>query len=320
MDKLANTIRLYQRIMPDAQKPMDSVTLRKLRVWLSDDVATLAEGFAQRPSFRERAVWPVRALRAGSDSAERRVIDALEAAFVDSARAYAKLLKNKRMLTQLKASFPPRLGVIGESVEVSGSGPTRILSRQTGSIDEFAIEASQLQDLCDRRRGSVALVNVEDYFEPRQELCSSEDGRRIQVGTHIVSMTPELHPVGNFILQSAIRRLEIHLQLLTSVRSKIAQALRILGPPYRDDDVAQAAWDRLQVQVKVFRQTFQSGQEVGLRNACIILTQVYAAFHSAPNLDWLRCRSGSARKAKVSCNNACVALAAANCLSVSSAP
>ena len=287
MDQLTPAIRLFQQLLPDPKQLVDAARLRKLRVWLSDDVGKVADELSRRPAFREHASWVVRRLQNGSDSAERHVVDKLEAATSNVARAYAKLLGNERILTQLQSRFPPRPHVTGETVKIAGNGAPRVLDRRSGLIDESAMEVSQLQHLCRRGTRAFVLVNVNDYFEPQQEFVRGEDGRHIQSATVIVSMTPELHPVGNFVLQSANRRLEGLIALLTRIRGKVATTLRTLGRTYAGEAIAEAAWDRLQSHLDIYRRTFQSGRENDMRNACMALTQIYAAFHPAPDLDWL---------------------------------
>lgn len=287
MDQLTPAIRLFRQTLPKSKPLVDTVTLRKLRVWLGDDVGKLVDELSRRPAFREYAAWVVRSLQNGSDSEERKVIDSLEAALIDVARAYAKLLGNERVLTRLQTLFPPSPHVISETVEIAGNGAPRVLERETGLINETAMEISQLRHLCSRGGKEYALVKIDDYFEPQQQFVQGEDGHRIQSATAIVSMTPELHPVGNFVLQTANRRLEELLELLTKIRRKVTASIRDLGKAYKGQENAEAAWERLQDQLAVYRRTFQSGRENDLRNACIVLTQIYAAFHPAPDLDWL---------------------------------
>lgn len=287
MDQLTPAIRLFRQIVSEPKQLVDAVTLRKLRVWLSDDVGKVVDELSRRPTFREHAAWITHVLRNGSDSDERRIVDDLEAALRDVGKAYAKLLGNGRILTHLYARFPPVSHVTSETVEVAGNGRPRVLDRQLGLIDESALEVFQLRHYYRQGSKGYALIKVDDYFEPRQEFVLGDDGRRVQSGALIVGLTPELHPVGNFILQSADRRLEQLLQLLTTIRRKVSTAIRDLGRTYAGQAVAEAAWDRLQNKVNSFRRTFQTGRENDLRNACIVLTQIYAAFHRAPDLDWL---------------------------------
>ncbi len=287
MDQLSPAIRLFRQTLPKSKPLVDAVTLRKLRVWLSDDVGKLVDELSRRPAFREYSAWVIHSLQNGSASEERQVVDSLEAALSDVAMAYVKLLGNERIRTRLQTLFPPRPHVTSESVEIAGNGAPRVLKRETGLIDESALEMSQLQHFRSRGSKEYALVNVHDYFEPRQKFVRSEDGRPIQFATAIVSVTPELHPVGNFVLQTANRRLKELLELLTTIRRKVTVSIRDLGISYKGQANAEAAWDRLQNQLAIYHRTFQSGRENDLRNACMVLTQIYAAFHPAPDLDWL---------------------------------
>ena len=287
MDQITPAIRLFRQIALEPNELVNAVALRKLRVWLSHDVGRVVDELSRRPTFREHAGWVIHSLRNGSNSEERRVVDRLESALQDAAKGYAKLLNNPRITAQLHACFPPRSHNVGETVEIRSDSAPRVLKRRVGLIDESEMEMSQLRHFSNQGSNEYALVRIDDYFEPQQGYVQDQNGTHIQAASHIVSLNPELHPVGNFVLQSANRRLDESLRLLTTIRRKVATAIRELRREYAGQKLVEAAWDRLQSELHVYRATFQSGQKNDLRNACIVLTQIYAAFHPAPDLDWL---------------------------------
>lgn len=106
MDQITPAICLFRQISLEPSELVGASTLRKLRVWLSDDVGRVVDELARRPTFREHAAWVIHALQKDSDSEERRVVNDLEAALHDAAKAYVKLLNNQRITAQLHACFP----------------------------------------------------------------------------------------------------------------------------------------------------------------------------------------------------------------------
>lgn len=287
MDQLTTAIRLFRRISPEPNQLIEAGTLRKLRVWLSDDVGRVVDELSRRPTFRQYAAWAIQSLQENVDTKERRVIDGLEVALRDVEKAYERLLNNQRIAAQLKLSFPPPLCADTETVEIRNSCVPRITHRQLGTFDELAMEISQLRQLNSQAENRYSLINIDDFFGPQQDFARLNGGDLIQTGSLIVSLNPEFHPVGNFVFQSANRRLNESLYLLTSIRHKVETAINQLQREYAGQKVAQYAWDQLQTQLGLYRVTFQRGRENDLRNDCMVLTQIYAAFHPAPDLVWL---------------------------------
>jgi hypothetical protein len=49
----------------------------------------------------------------------------------------------------------------------------------------------------------------------------------------------------------------------------------------------EGAWQRLTEAHEELRRACMSGREFALRDSCIVLTQVFAAYHPDPELTWL---------------------------------
>jgi hypothetical protein len=287
MNEITAVIRLFEQLAPRRVDPWDPVTLRRLKVWLSDDVARVVDGLAGRPAFREQAAWVIRSLEPDCGSIARQVVDRLEQALLSVAKIQSKVLRNDRILAQMRSSFPPRSAVVEEAIEISSDHPRRAVERKMGSFDETEMEVTQLRQLCDQGLPGLRLIKPDDYFDPQPEILGRDGQRILSDGAMIVAFNPELHPVGNFILQCAIRRLEQRLNLLTQIRRKSSVAVSSLGRTYQDHERAEVAWEKLQAELAEFRRVFQSGPDMELRNACVILTQVFAAFHPSPDVSWL---------------------------------
>src|SRR5205814_8310828 len=61
----------------------------ELALWLEQDVCVLVEELVERPDFQVQARWPLEHLRAGADSAERHLVEAVDAGLVASAKRLA---------------------------------------------------------------------------------------------------------------------------------------------------------------------------------------------------------------------------------------
>ncbi len=162
------------------------------------------------------------------------------------------------------------------------------------------------------RRPWIDLVCADDYFSPSRGLnfqvkqVRREEGDTIvepdpargarsthlvirpTPGEFVVGFNPELHPVGDFVTRSMLRRVEVWLSSLSDFRQLCHQALRHVKRGYPAQVDAEAtAWNDLENRVAELRRVCTTAPAASLRDSCIILTQVYTAFHPAPALTWL---------------------------------
>jgi hypothetical protein len=131
------------------------------------------------------------------------------------------------------------------------------------------------------------LVCPEDYFAPQggwmyTQRCPS------QPGEFIVAMNPNLHPGGDFVSRCLWVRVDGLHDTLGRLRAACAPALdppgRTLAGPWAE---VERSWQVLADSVAQLRQACLQGPEQPLRDACILLTQVYAAFQPRPDVAWL---------------------------------
>ena len=285
MSELGFIKRRFKQILPAPVGHVQKPQLRLLKVWLRDDVCPVVGEYAQRPAFRERAAWVVHAIRPGAATKERQEIEAVDAAMVECARNLVKLGSMSRVRAKLVALYPAQTRVVGETVRIDGEDSPHVQSRQSDFVDELALELAQVAALA--KRPWDDLVNVNDYFEPQQEFVETADGQWLQRGEFIVSVNPELHPVGNFVVRCMFQRVNSIVTVLNAVHGKTLHAVRSLDRRYSVQDQVDAAWKAFQASHAAVKETFQTGTENRLRDSCMILTQVYAAFGSSPKLDWL---------------------------------
>ena len=284
MNRLELALRRYQQILP---QPVDHIRLplRDLNVWLTEDVNAVLDENTRRPTFRKHASWPIRALSTGAQSTERGLVDRIDAELVHCGRALLKLAGHRLIERAIVENVPKKQVIVGETVQIDDAGIQR-LSVEYGQSFELEIEQSQIRAIA--KRDWTDLVNVNDYFEPQQQWTQDSDGRSIQHAEGIVSLNPELLPVGNFIVRRLLARVETWFGILKSFRQRCLVALEQVRPDYRKDRTdVESSWSEVLRLHAELERSFRTGPECRLRDACVVSTQIYAAFSPGPDVTWL---------------------------------
>ena len=284
VDRLELALRRYQQILPQPKKHA-RMPLRDLNVWLTEDVNAVLEDYTSRPAFREHASWSIRELSNGSPSSGRVLVDRIDTEFVNCGRALLKLASNQLVERHIVKNVSKEPVVVGETVQIDDAG-TRRISVEFGESCELEVERSQIRAIAERN--GTDLVNVNDYFEPQQEWTQDCDGQRLQLAAGIVSINPELLPVGDFVVRRLIARVKMRVDVLSSLRQRCLSALQQVRPPYRKDRTkVEEAWSQLSETSTALVRMLRTGVDCRLRDACVVATQIYAACHPHPNVTWL---------------------------------
>ena len=216
---------------------------------------------------------------------ERRQIDAATELLRQSATSLAKLFEMKRIQKGLSEVAPPRMAAIGAEIEVGDT--TRSAITSTELIDPLSLPWAQIKGLASE--GAGELVESGDYFEPMQDFVQIA-GDEVQRGEFIVANNPELLPIGNFVCRCFLRRLNLLIAPLGAVRAKLATAMSRTRQQFVEWPTFEATWDELHSTRSALERLLLTGTDGQLRNSCIVLTQIYAAFHATPELEWLGLR------------------------------
>src|SRR4051794_7639218 len=118
MERVQLALRRYQQILPQPPTAWEDFPVRRVLVWLRDDVCAVLEDYCNRPAFREQATWPLRALVPGAVGPERRLVDAVDAGLVEEAHALLALAQPKRVRRELAALNPPQEVVTEEAFDL----------------------------------------------------------------------------------------------------------------------------------------------------------------------------------------------------------
>lgn len=285
MDRIELAERRYQAIIPKPPADPWQLPHRELEVWLLNDVCPVVADYVNRPRFREQATWPLDRLRMGADSEERRVVDAFDRALVTCATTLAKLAGNAPVADALKELYPPRESVIRGEIEIA-EDKSRRRNVEKGMLDTLAIEMSQIRGIAERFW--IDLVCEEDYFEPRGGWMFKDSTGRLQPGEFIVSFNPDLLPIGDLISRTMLRRAELLVGEVKTFRGKCLRAVARAGRRYPAQVTAvEESWEQLEAKYQTLQAAIRAAPTAALRESCVILTQVYAAYQPSPDLHWL---------------------------------
>jgi hypothetical protein len=283
MDRLDFLVRRFRQIVPHPLSDWDPARGQLLRCWLNDDVSPVLEDLTKRPRFRAQAAWPVQTLRPGSGTAERALVEDVDAALVALGRALGRLARKPHVRKRLKAVAVEE--VVTEEEVLLGLGTSQVTRRVRSPVDRLEAFRMQLKQIGGRFWQD--LVCLQDYFEPMGGWMTRKHAK-VQPGEFVVALTPELHPGGDFVSRCLCRRVEGLVETLQGFLRFAGEAFRLPGASIpegwaeenqRHRDLAHLA-DRL-------RRACLRGAQQPLRDACILLTQVHAALCGGADLGWL---------------------------------
>src|SRR5207302_9991517 len=103
MDWLALALRRYHQIVPHPVRAWEEIPIRPLTVWLADDVCPVVAAYCQRPAFKDQATWPLRHLLPSAGTAERQLVEAVDAGLVQAAQALLSMVRQQRLHRRLVA-------------------------------------------------------------------------------------------------------------------------------------------------------------------------------------------------------------------------
>ncbi len=293
MDRIELAARRYRQIVPLPNPNRDRLPVRALEAWLKDNVATLVAEFVDRAKFRDLATWPVRVFRKGSDNEARRQVDATGAALIRQAGLLLSALRSRRVESAIRQTRRKR--IVEEEIQI-GPGEVKSLRRTTDEVDRYAELTGQCESIA--RPYWLDLVNPDDYFQPRSGWMrrdpvpefKTENGAVIRStdGDFVLSFNPEFPAIGDFVTRALFRRVEILTKNLEDARRAVVSAVRTSGRS-APNAVVRAVEDsnRLNETVLKLHSVCRPTEESSIRESCVVLAQIYSAFHPIPETGWL---------------------------------
>ena len=285
MDRIELAERRYRQIVPEPVQNWAEMPVRELGIWLKDEVAPLVGEYTARPRFRDAACWSLHGFRDGADTPIRRQVDATAAALTRHARLLRAVLRSRRVVAAVGESLLP-LRLVDHELVVTGSG-ARPISRTVREVDQLPVMSAQIEAIA--RPFWRDLVDPADYLEPRGAwLLRDEPSEHVTAGEFVVSLNPELHAIGDFISRCLFRRVEVLAEILERADRAVMACIPALARA-APKCVSELVRDRDQLQetIRQLHTICRPDDEAVVRDSCVILAQVYAAFHPAPDVEWL---------------------------------
>ena len=288
MNRIERAERRYRDIVTDELVSMAPETryrrmpVAKILAWIDNYVLPAIEEVYQRPLFRDHATWPQRVLARGADTSEHAAVERVDRALVTEAQALRRLMRNRLVARMLDEMTEQRLA--GETTTEDGIEWVQGLPNRRHMIPSYVADVDRMS-----RRPWTDLVCVDDYFVPVGGMMRKTPlPRGVTEGAFVVSLTPHLFAVGDCITRSMMQRIRCWIEFLAEARSVVYNALRSTGRAYSGQaEAEQRAHRELGQSYMALQQTCLTGPNASLREACITCVQVYAAFHPAPDLEWL---------------------------------
>lgn len=283
-------------------RPYDLAMGRSERAecWLRDDVCSVVASYVRRAEFRRLASWHRTCLAADSKSEERAFVNAIDAGLVEIACRQAEILQSlgkvwrlrKRSANRRTCAAPSGMKVV-DTIMV-GSRPTAMPKPKRPSDPRPDALLRQCAAISDRPWKD--LVCPLDYLWPAAELNLREPNvphiphiphiPHVQDAAFLPFFNPNLRVVGDLVA----RCMKVRTDCFEEILCRIQRILR------EKDDVRMSAamlerstdaWRSYRLSRAALDAALSREPEASLREACVTLVQVYAAYRPQPELDWL---------------------------------
>lgn len=239
---------------------LNEETSDRAETWLRNEVCPVFPELARNGSFRLAVRWSGEHLSRTANSDERRLVEAVDEALVRCASDLA-------------------------TATVTDAGQTSVDSQD--ALGRVVINHSRhaVLDLI-AGRPWFDLVCGEDFFHPACELCL-----RTPNAEHSIAFRSrgELRlPLGDYIARYMFARIDYWTSLLEPIWKDVF--FRPARPDTRRQGAGNWLFDakiKLDSAIQSLRNACCSGPRPQQREACVTLTQIYAAYAQAPKLEWL---------------------------------
>ncbi|NLS97892.1 MAG: hypothetical protein GXX96_37615 [Planctomycetaceae bacterium] len=284
MDGLHTALRHYERIRPEAREELTSRVADELNAWMEGDACQVVQELLPHPDFRRHASWPIERLVSTSLCAERCRVQAVDDALVAYAGELAVLAGQPANRQQLLLMEDQETPVARDLVAGSTGGD------QAAGVERVPRLVTQLEWIADRPW--IDLVSVADYFHSVSQLnlrqgVNEDSGLQPQLAAFLPYSNVRLRQLGDLVSRSMLTRVEFWADYLRRAEMRCHEARRRVcqGEPQPEERVIAT-----QLQLRESRDTLETlfhGEEADLRDGCIGLVQVIAAYRPMTELSWL---------------------------------
>lgn len=302
-DRLHFCLGRYESIRSQPGFAKTDANAVELADWIERDVSPIVDELSQRNDFRELARWPIKRLLPGSQAPERRLVENVDSRLLEAAHAltmvaYAEPTTGRNVASRASASprkkfatkrrakqFSP-IGLVGVESPESKPSAAHLEAPPTGPQLIALIASRPWKDL----------ACYSDYFGPAAGLNLQDREAYLGPGASQVQFlnltpygNPRLRPLGDFISGMLLARAQHWrdvLQRFSVWRQSVVPANDREDDPrwstvFRNMDLLEEDFERL-------RHALTIGQDVKLREACLVLMEAQAAFRPQTDFSWLR--------------------------------
>jgi hypothetical protein len=280
IDPLEAALRRWERIGPSPQKTT-ALQGQELSDWLDNEVCRVVAELVRRPDFQLLARWPIVELASGAHSAERALVDTVDAALVEIARRQVGYLTRG----SVREAFL-RLGAHHQPLPEDAHD---VAENKTANLRSLAL----IEQIASRPWND--LVAEADYFCPvrglnlkNRDAFLGSDLRHVQIAEFLPMINPQLRRLGDYVSRSLLIRVEYWQSILQHFSMRCDAVFEQAGENaegLRDDEFR--AWTKLRDGYDRLKAACFTGPEAVQRQACISLVQVYAAYRPGAALSWL---------------------------------
>jgi len=230
MNVFEQAARRYGELVPAdvvAAKPVErhrQLQTSKIEAWIANQALPAIAEMWDRPIFREHATWAQQLLVSGSESAERALVDQVDAALVAEAKSLKTLLRSKLIQRQLDALHGAAVAARVESESAASEDGESWTVGMPTKHELIPYYRSRIDDVA--KRPWTDLVCVEDYFGPTGGMLQKTPlPPGTTEGAMVVSLTPCLFHVGAHVVRCLLQRIRVWTSFLAEVRGICYEAL-----------------------------------------------------------------------------------------------
>lgn len=282
LDRLEAAVRDYDRVRQAGCN--DSLRgAEALSFWIQDKVCPVVDQLLARPDFRKLARWPLDQLDKFANSEARRLVEGVENAILASAKRLADLSQ-----TPVLQEFIGGLAAGEEHappVQTPANGrPVEMPQWKSGfKTPAHFIATRPWRDL----------VCVYDYFQPvadlhlvDREAWLGPDTNHVQIARFSPFVHPHLRLPGDFIVRALMIRIAYWRDRLLRIQQRFEGVLRQAKDTARLKETREAVCG-IREPLERLEAICLHDPESPLRQTCITLVQVYAAYRKQADFSWL---------------------------------
>lgn len=285
LDQLEMARRHYEQIQPDPASEITEYGVEQRTDWLKRNVCPIVAELIPRPDFQKHVTWPIERLGGSTLCEERSRVGSIDTALVAYASALAAFAEQPDIQQRLLCLGPHN----GWLAEGDPQGQDPVVSKERGK--PIPLGVSTMEFIASRPWRD--LVSIYDYFSPVSDLNltnppKNEVGERVRHASFALVFRPSLQVPGDYVSRCMWIRLENWMTLLQRFWVRCHTALqRCPQGGGKSWDVVTQARETLHECSEAIRLMCFEDSKARLRDSCIVLLQIFAAYRPEADLKWL---------------------------------